>query len=77
MPCVASDVGANRDIIKDGVNGFLADSNEEWVEKLSNLIESHNLRINMGLAGRKTVEDRFSLKVSAPVFIAVITNIDK
>ena len=77
VPCVVSDVGANRDIIKDGVNGYLARTEEEWVEKISKLIEEPKLRRNIGLEGRKTVEEKFSLKVNAQIFIAVIKNLHK
>jgi len=72
IPCVASDVGANRDIIEDGVNGYLAKTEEEWLAKISNLIQNPQLRMNMGLKGRKTVEEKYSLKVNAPAFYKVI-----
>lgn len=52
---VMSGVGVNNQIIKDGVNGFLANSIEEWVEKLSTLIEDPALRVQFGEEGRKTV----------------------
>jgi glycosyltransferase involved in cell wall biosynthesis len=52
---VMSGVGVNNQIIKDGVNGFLANSIEEWVEKLSTLIEDAALRVQFGEEGRKTV----------------------
>src|SRR5690606_19473850 len=39
IPCVMSPVGANKDIVNDNENGFLADSQEEWFDKLSKLIE--------------------------------------
>lgn len=72
VPTVASRVGGNREIIEDGVNGFLASSEEEWVEKLSLLIEKPELRRRLGAAGRKTVEERYSLKVNAPKFLEVL-----
>jgi len=40
---VASRIGVLPDYIEDGVNGFLA-RRDEWVGKLSSLIEDHRLR---------------------------------
>ena len=40
--------GVNVDIVEDGKNGYLAETEEEWLEKLSILIESENLRIEIG-----------------------------
>lgn len=75
LPCVCADVGANKDIIEDGVNGYLASGEDEWVNKLTLLAESAQLRRKIGAAGRKTVEERFSLKANAPKFLAVIQSV--
>jgi glycosyltransferase involved in cell wall biosynthesis len=72
LPCVCSPAGVNKEIVQDGVNGFLANSNEEWIEQLSLLIENPNLRKKLGIVGRKTVEERYSLKVNAPRLRQVI-----
>lgn len=57
---VMSAVGVNNDIIQDGINGFLAATEEEWVHKLCLLVESEELRKKLGKAGRKTVEEKYS-----------------
>ena len=62
IPSVASPVGVNSIIIDDGVNGFLAKTNEEWEEKLELLISNESLRKSLGMNGRKTVEDDYSLE---------------
>lgn len=72
IPCLCSPVGVNKEIIKGGMNGFLADSDKEWVEKLSLLIDDPDLRQRIGMAGRKTVEERYSVKVNAPKFLEVL-----
>jgi glycosyltransferase involved in cell wall biosynthesis len=61
IPSVMSPIGVNTEIIQDGVNGFLASTDEEWIEKLSALIASPELRRNTGEKGRKTVEERYSV----------------
>ena len=58
---IMSPVGVNTDIIQDGENGFLAGSTDEWVEKLSRLIESKELRDKLGKKGRQTVVDSYSV----------------
>jgi len=72
VPVVASSVGMVKDFIEDGVNGYLVKTEEEWVEKISKLIEDSNLRRSIGLAGRKTVEEKYSLKLNAFKFLEVI-----
>jgi len=62
IPCVMSPVGVNKDIIQDGVNGFLADRQEEWVEKLSKLIDSKDLREKIGKKGREKVIQSYSFE---------------
>lgn len=66
VPVVASAVGVNPEIIQDGVNGFLASTEDEWAEKLTRLAEDPSLRQRMGEAGRQTIHDRYSLHLSAP-----------
>lgn len=66
LPVVASGVGANNDIIQHGVDGFLASSSGEWMEYLERLITDPGLRESMGAAGRRKVESRYSIQVTAP-----------
>ena len=66
VPVVAAAVGVNREIIEDGVNSFLASTPEEWVEKLLRLLRDAELRQRMAAAGRRTIEQQYSLNVTAP-----------
>jgi len=66
IPTVCSPVGVNTEIIRDGENGFIAGSEDEWLEKLGRLVHSVELRRQLGYAGRRTVETEYSSKVQAP-----------
>lgn len=66
IPAVVSPVGVNRDIVSHGVNGFLAETEFEWVGFLSQLCHDADLRTRMGKAARRTVEERYSLQVWGP-----------
>lgn len=72
IPCVVSDASPNRVIIEEGVNGFLAKDDDEWVEKLSRLLDERALREKVGAAGRETVLEKYSLKVNAPRMLDII-----
>jgi glycosyltransferase involved in cell wall biosynthesis len=62
IPTVMSPVGVNSKIIEDGRNGLLASSHDEWVDKLSELVESAELRRRLGAAGRETVVQEYSVE---------------
>ena len=66
LPVVASPVGVNRDIVEHGVNGFLAESDDEWRAAIKKLLNDPDLRRRMGAAGRKKVEEQYSLQVWGP-----------
>ena len=66
IPTVCSPVGVNTDIIQDDENGFIAGTEEEWVDKLGRLLRSHELRQRLGHAGRVTVEQKYSAITQTP-----------
>ena len=66
LPVVASPVGVNKDIVEHGVNGFLAETDEEWRSAIETLLSDPDLRHRMGAAGRKKVEDSYSLHLWKP-----------
>ena len=72
IPTVMSPVGVNSKIITDGENGLLAASEDEWVDKLAQLVESEGLRRRLGLAGRATVEERYSVESQKGRYIAFL-----
>jgi glycosyltransferase involved in cell wall biosynthesis len=75
IPTMCSPVGVNTDIIQDGENGFIADTEEEWVDKLGRLLRSAGLREQLGLAGRATVEQKYSAIAQAPRVYEVLKSV--
>lgn len=66
---VMSPVGVNSQIIQDGENGYLAEDHIEWINKLSLLVENELQRISMGLQGRKTVEEAYSVESEKDTYV--------
>jgi glycosyltransferase involved in cell wall biosynthesis len=75
IPTIMSPVGVNNEIIQDGENGFLVSSQLEWVDKLSLLIESVELRRKLGSNGRRTVEEKYSVKANAPLYLELFNSL--
>jgi glycosyltransferase involved in cell wall biosynthesis len=66
LPVVASPVGVNTEIVEHGVNGFLAETDAEWRMAIKMLLSDDDLRRRMGSAGRKKVEESYSLEAWGP-----------
>lgn len=75
IPTICSPVGVNVEIIQDGVNGFLATSQDEWVEKLTRLLHDKKLRERLGAAGRDTVETKYSAAIQAPRVYEILRSV--
>lgn len=61
IPTVMSPVGVNTEIIQNGENGFFATTEDEWFSILCQLIEDKELCKKIGIAGRGTVKQRYSI----------------
>src|SRR5690606_5509644 len=72
IPAVCSAVGTNCEVIQHGENGLLAVTPENWLEHLGALIRDPALRQRLGAAGRRTVEEKYSMRVCAEKFANVV-----
>lgn len=75
IPAVVSPVGSNREVIRDGVTGFHASSQDEWLRTLERCLDDAGLRARLGQAGRKAVAARYSAEVQAPRLGALLRSI--
>jgi glycosyltransferase involved in cell wall biosynthesis len=72
IPAVVSPVGVNASIVCDGVNGFHARSDTDWVDRIALLLGDRDLRQRLGASARRTVETGFSARVQAPRMAEVL-----
>lgn len=77
IPCVASPVGLNCEIIREGENGFLAKTEKEWFKKLSILIENEEIRHKMGKAGRRIAIEEYSFYAAVPKLLRALKDAAK
>ncbi|MCK4535455.1 MAG: glycosyltransferase family 4 protein [Desulfuromonadales bacterium] len=62
LPVVTSPVGANREIVTNGSDGYWAEDHSAWVEKLLDLIDDAERREQMGQRARQKIEEYYSLE---------------
>lgn len=74
VPVVASRVGVTADIVKDGC-GFLVDHEDQWVPRLTELIDDSEKRQQIAAAGRAEVVANWSLAAHAPRFVDVVLSV--
>ncbi|UAY52247.1 glycosyltransferase [Ferruginibacter albus] len=73
IPVVASPVGVNTKIIEEGIDGFLCQSKQEWIDSLEKLIVDHQLRERMGKKGREKIESFYSVESNKNNFLSLFS----
>ena len=76
LPVVANPVGANTEMVIPGETGFLANTPDEWSEAFQLLASDPKLRRKLGTAGRRLVENRYSVARWEDPFAAAIAGAD-
>lgn len=77
LPSVATDLGANREVVLDGETGFLARNDEEFSERLTRLIGDAELRRRLGQAARTRVLAHYTLERQAEVVAELFRSLDR
>ena len=79
MSCGLASVSSTTDvtsyIIKDGINGFLASTNSQWLEKIRFLLENTDRLKTVGEEARKTIDGKFDSKTTALKYAAVFEDV--
>ena len=72
LPTVASNVGNTPNVITNLENGWLVDSDEEWVLALETLINNPILRRKLGLSARNTAIQKYSKDAISSEYLSVL-----
>lgn len=72
IPCVASPSKANSQLMRDGIDGFFANTEDDWVDKITRLIRNPELRASMGKVGRERVNKLHSVLVRQEQFVKLL-----
>lgn len=75
LPVVARRLGSNTEVIDDGVNGFLVDTEEQWFDRLRLLARDPDLCRQMGAAARAKVVDAYSLHTHMPRVVTIFERV--
>lgn len=70
IPVVCAAVGANREIVRHNVDGYVVTTLTDWVAAIADLCSSVERRVSMGESGRHHVVINYSLGSTIPKFIS-------
>lgn len=72
IPAVASPVGMNVEVIRDGENGLLPADAASWVRALDGVLRDRGRAAAIGAAGRRTIERDYALSVVAKRMVEIL-----
>jgi glycosyltransferase involved in cell wall biosynthesis len=74
-PVIASPVGVNTTIVENSVNGFLAETPEEWFDFLKILYTDKEIRKRMSRTNREKILKNYSLQVTGNDYYNLVTSL--
>lgn len=70
IPPVCAAVGANLEIVRDGVDGYCVSNKAQWLDRLSALCANVELRALLGSSARQRVQAAYSLEAVLPLWLS-------
>ena len=77
LPVVASPVGMSSDIVVSGENGYLASTEEQWVDALQRLLLDQELRQRLGEGGQRLWRERVTPEVTGEQWLDVFASLSE
>jgi glycosyltransferase involved in cell wall biosynthesis len=77
LPVVANPVGVHVEMVRHGETGFLAETPVQWVDAVRRLASDPALRHRMGQAGRRLLEEEYSVERGAARWLGLLDGLDR
>jgi len=74
-PVIASPVGANKQIVKNGINGYLVETNEQWQEVLLKLYNNPSLRQEISENNMTEIKNNYNIHNNCEKYIQLIKSL--
>ena len=69
------DIGNIKNIVEDGIDGYLVKNKDEWYNRLIELIDNHKLRDKIGKMAREKVEKEYSVEILSKKYLKIFNNL--
>ena len=69
IPAVVTPIGANCEVVDDGINGYWADNDEEWYTALQQLLLDTASRSELGILAQHKMVTQYSVIASKELFL--------
>jgi glycosyltransferase involved in cell wall biosynthesis len=77
IPAVATDYGTVKDFIVHQENGFLVNTEDDWINSIQEIIGNPNLRNSIIMNARETVEQSYSVSCNKKKYLNIFENLTK
>ena len=77
LPVVANPVGVHVEMVRHGETGFLVETPAQWVEAVRCLAADPSLRRRMGQAGRRLLEQEYSVQRGAARWLDLLDALER
>lgn len=69
IPAVVTPIGANCEVVDDGIDGYWADNDEEWYSALQQLLLDAASRSKLGTLAQRKIVTQYSVIASKELFL--------
>jgi glycosyltransferase involved in cell wall biosynthesis len=77
IPALVSPVGVNKEIVDNGINGYICNNKDEWEVALTELLKKSYKRKEMGIFAKEKVRSSYSVNSNKTNFLRLFSSDNK